>query len=106
MRTLIPTLVMVAFSASLGAQTSQAIVTPPAPEDYSYRPDGRRDPFASLVGTGVDTRVTSKKGEGPAGFMVGEISVRGIMQSRGGLIAMVQGPDEKTYLIHQGDKLA
>jgi len=41
-----------------------------------------------------------------AGFTVGEISVRGIMQSRGLLVAMVHGPDDKTYLIHQGDKLA
>ena len=109
MRSLIPSLVIAALSASVGAQTTRAIVTPPAlpaAEDYSYRPDGRRDPFASLVGSGTDTRGAGKKGEGPAGFMVGEISVRGVMQSRGGLVAMVQGPDEKTYLIHQGDKLA
>ena len=36
---------------------------------------------------------------------LGEISVRGIMQSRGTLIAMIQGPDTKTYIVHQGDKL-
>ena len=34
-----------------------------------------------------------------------EISVRGIMQSRGSLVAMVQGPDNRTYIVHQGDKL-
>ncbi len=34
-----------------------------------------------------------------------EISVRGVLQSRGSLIAMIQGPDNKTYLVHQGDKL-
>ena len=28
------------------------------------------------------------------------------MQSRGGLVAMVQGPDKKTYIVHQGDHLA
>jgi Tfp pilus assembly protein PilP len=38
--------------------------------------------------------------------MVCDISVRGVMQSRGALVAMVQGPDNRTYLIHQGDKLA
>ena len=27
------------------------------------------------------------------------------MQSRGALIAMIQGPDNKTYIVHQGDKL-
>ena len=26
-------------------------------------------------------------------------------QSRGALIAMIQGPDNKTYIVHQGDKL-
>ena len=79
---------------------------PPAPpESYVYRPDGRRDPFLSLVGTGTDTRSTSRKGEGPSGMTVGEISVRGIMQSRGALVAMIQGPDNKTYIVHQGDKL-
>ncbi len=30
--------------------------------------------------------------------------MRGIVQSRGTLIAMVQGPDNKTYLVHQGDR--
>ena len=34
-----------------------------------------------------------------------ELSVRGVMQSRSGLIAMVQGPDNKTYIVHPGDKL-
>ena len=34
-----------------------------------------------------------------------EISVRGVMQSRGLLVAMIQGPDNKTYIVHQGDKL-
>ena len=36
---------------------------------------------------------------------VAEISVRGVMQSRGSLVAMIQGPDNKTYIVHQGDKL-
>jgi Tfp pilus assembly protein PilP len=40
------------------------------------------------------------------GVRVDELSVRGIMQSRERLIAMVKGPDNKTYLLHQGDKLA
>jgi len=35
-----------------------------------------------------------------------EISVRGILQSRGILIAMVQGPDNRTYMLRQGDRLA
>ena len=78
---------------------------PPAPvETYSYDAAGRRDPFLNLLGTGVDGR-SSKKGDGPAGMSSAEISVRGVLQSRGKLIAMVMGPDNKTYIVHQGDKL-
>ena len=88
--------------------------TPPKPapaaaapgETYTYQSAGRRDPFLTLVGTGTDARSSaSRKGEGPAGMTVGEISVRGVMQSRGALVAMIQGPDNKTYIVHQGDKL-
>src|SRR6185295_14628518 len=78
---------------------------PPQGEAYTYRADGRRDPFLSLIGTGSDKSITSRRGEGPSGMTLGEISVRGILQSRGALVAMVQGPDNKTYIVHQGDKL-
>ena len=75
-----------------------------APESYTYQPDGRRDPFLNLLGTGVEPTPTGRKGDGPAGMLVAEISVRGIMQSRGGLVAMVQGPDNRTYIVRQGDR--
>jgi Tfp pilus assembly protein PilP len=78
---------------------------PPAQEAYTYRADGRRDPFLNLLGLGTDAKVTSRKNEGPTGLSVNEISVRGVMQSRGVLVAMIQGPDNKTYIVHQGDKL-
>ena len=76
-----------------------------APATYTYLPDGRRDPFLSLVGTGTEPRSLSRKSEGPSTISVAEISVRGVMQSRGSLVAMIQGPDNKTYLVHPGDKL-
>lgn len=87
------------------AAPAAPVVALPA-DDYAYRPDGRRDPFSSLIGTGPDAHAPTRRNDGPAGFMVGDISVRGVMQSRGALVAMVQGPDNRTYLIHQGDKLA
>ena len=68
-------------------------------------PEGRRDPFVSLVGTGIESSVV-KKGEGPAGMLIAEISVRGIMQSKGAYVAMIEGADKKTYVVHNGDKLA
>lgn len=88
-------------------QSAAAKSAPPAPEAYTYSPDGRRDPFISLIGSGVtaDPRLAGNRREGPAGLGVNEISVRGILQSRGAYVAMIQGPDAKTYIVHQGDKL-
>ncbi len=110
MRLILAILIATTLTASLEAQApmmlQSAVVTPPPPRDaYVYKPEGRRDPFLSLLNGGVDATGT-KKGEGLASFSLAEISVRGIMQSRNALVAMIQGPDNKTYLIHQGDKLA
>ena len=77
----------------------------PPTDTYAYQPAGRRDPFLSLIGTGSESRQASRRGDGPSGMTLAEISVRGIMQSRGALVAMIQGPDNKTYIVHQGDKL-
>ena len=56
------------------------------------------------MGAGTEPRVASRRGEGPSGLSVGDISVRGILQSRGALVAMIQAPDNKTYVVRQGDK--
>jgi Tfp pilus assembly protein PilP len=92
-------------AAPAAAPASPTPAAAPAQEAYTYKPDGRRDPFLNLLGTGTENKLTSHKGEGPAGMTVGEISVRGVLQSRGALIAMIQGPDNRTYVVHQGDKL-
>lgn len=91
--------------AAAAPATPSAASQPPQTENYTYAPEGRRDPFLSLVGTGVDTRSNARRGDGAAGIGVGELTVRGVIQSRTGLIAMIQGPDNKTYIVHQGDKL-
>src|SRR5262249_9152652 len=83
-----------------------AQAAPPPAEPYTYQPAGRRDPFLSLIGGGGTPVGTSRRSEGPAGMMTAEISVSGIVQSRGELVAMVKGPDNKTYIVHHGDKLA
>jgi Tfp pilus assembly protein PilP len=90
-----------------GGQAQPAAQPPKAAgEGYTYEPENRRDPFITLVGTGLETTAVVKKGEGPAGMLVSEISVRGIMQSKGAYVAMVEGPDKKTYVVHSGDRLA
>jgi type IV pilus assembly protein PilP len=80
---------------------------PTPPDPYSYDPDGRRDPFLSLLGVGADCGgAAPRRGDGVAGMTTAEISVRGILQSRGISIAIVQGPDNRTYMLRQGDRLA
>jgi type IV pilus assembly protein PilP len=101
-------LVVAAAAPVLAAEQNQAdapVAGPAAP--YTYNPDGRRDPFQSLTGTGGDQKSPPPRaGEGLAGMTVDEVTVRGVMQSRGQFVAMVQGPDKRTYLIRQGDKLS
>jgi Tfp pilus assembly protein PilP len=77
----------------------------PATESFTYQADGPRDPFLNLLGTGPEPRPVGRRSDGLAGLALGEITVRGIMQSRDALVAMVAGPDNKTYIVHQGDRL-
>jgi Tfp pilus assembly protein PilP len=88
--------------ASPAADPSETGPTPA--EGYTYQADGRRDPFLNLLGTGSEPRNAGTRNEGPAGMTVAEISVRGVLASRGSLIAMIEGPDKKTYVVHTGDK--
>jgi Tfp pilus assembly protein PilP len=89
------------------APVSVAGFAAPGSSPYAYSADGRRDPFQNLAGTGGDSKTPPKPpAAGIAGIRVEDLSVRGIMQSRDQLVAMIQGPDSRTYLIHQGDKLA
>jgi type IV pilus assembly protein PilP len=79
--------------------------TPPTPA-YSYNPEGRRDPFVSLVARGADGAGarSGKRAEGLAGLMVGEIALKGILQSGTGLLAIVQAPDGKSYVVRPNDR--
>jgi len=79
---------------------------PPAPESYSYKSEGRRDPFLSLVNRAVlsENRPSTKKPEGLRGLSWDEASLRGIFQGRKGPVALVQGPDTKTYQVRVGDQ--
>ena len=83
---------------------------PVPPPNFEYAPQGRRDPFISLINRGKDTNESKgtavKRAEGVPGMLVGELTVRGIMQTRGNWVAMVSGPDNKVYTVRAGDKLA
>ena len=86
----------------------------PAPGGYSYNPQGRRDPFVSLVkpvGPG------GQKGPRPAGipgFLIQEVALKGVVKTSGGglgpasgagYIAILQGTDGKSYFVTVGQRL-
>lgn len=92
-----------------GAPSTPAPVAAEAPpssaDAFSYRPEGRRDPFVSLLSRGADTHPTGSRVEGAAGLTVSEISVRGLLQTPDGFVAIVQGPDNKAFLVRPNDRL-
>ncbi len=90
--------------APVSAATAAQAATPAAPA-YTYSPDGRRDPFISLAGRGSDGKPTGARPAGVAGLLINEIGIKGIVRDHSGFIAMVQGPDNRTYVIRAGDRL-
>jgi Tfp pilus assembly protein PilP len=79
------------------------------PQGFTYDPAGRRDPFVSLVRRGTNTQkptLGGARGPGLAGLESGEINLKGTIATQGGFVAIVQGSDNKTYIVRAGDKLA
>jgi len=68
---------------------------------FSYDPAGRRDPFRSLL----SGRLREDLGDRPPGLRgmaVEEIKLQGIMRLPDGYVAMIQGTDNQSYLLHAG----
>ena len=79
---------------------------PPPATAYTYNPEGRRDPFVSLVGRGsADGRTAANRPPGVPGLMIAEVRIKGILRDRTGYVAMIQGADNKTYTVKAGDRL-
>jgi type IV pilus assembly protein PilP len=113
MTTLVIAIVALAAQQPAGTPTpappaaAQAVAPKPAvaeAEPYTDDPQGRRDPFVSLVGRGSEPLPTSRAA-GVPGLLVSEVTVKGIIRDRNGFLAMIQAPDTKTYLVRSGDKL-
>ena len=69
---------------------------------YTYDASGRRDPFLSLDHASDPRANTGGK---MAGLMINEATVKGVVKSRGRMLAMVQAPDNKTYIVRASDRL-
>jgi type IV pilus assembly protein PilP len=86
-------------------QTLQEILDEPTGgETYRYDPQGRRDPFQSLIGP-TPKLDKSNRPDGVPGFLIDEMKLQGVVKTRQGLlVAMVGGPDNKGYIVRVGDK--
>jgi Tfp pilus assembly protein PilP len=86
-----------------------AAEAPIEPPGFTYNPEGRRDPFVSLVRRGATTTRTgvsaAARPGGLAGLETAEVNLRGTVRSREGFVAILQGADQKTYIVRAGDKL-
>ena len=91
--------------ATTGTPTPVPAPAPDPVAPYTYDPQGRRDPFVSLLARGSDPGSATTRPAGLPGLLISEVAVKGIVRDRSGFIAMVQGPGTKTFIVHTGDKL-
>jgi Tfp pilus assembly protein PilP len=96
-------------SAGRGSKTdaqpnTDQLIEPPG---FAYAPEGRRDPFTSLLRRGSDSRAaaSSLRPSGLSGLGAEEITLRGTVRSPEGFVGILQGADQKTYIVRAGDKL-
>jgi Tfp pilus assembly protein PilP len=96
-------------SGAPGATAAAPDATAPAPkvEGFAYRPEGRRDPFVSLLRRGTQSaQVPGIRLAGLKGLTASEVTLRGTLASQGGYVAILQGADSKTYIVRPGEHLA
>jgi Tfp pilus assembly protein PilP len=78
------------------------------PQGYTYDPQGKRDPFVSLLRRGGDLQRTAADGLRPAGLAgleTSEVTLKGTIATQGSYVGILQGSDQKTYIVKAGDKL-
>ena len=86
----------------------------PAPGGYAYNPQGRRDPFISLVKPVGPQGTKGPRPAGIPGFLIQEVALKGVVKTAGGgmgvaqgagYIAILQGTDGKSYFVNVGQRL-
>ena len=94
-------------AAPANSPDAKPSLPPLEPQGYTYDPDSRRDPFVSLLRRGGETRrdTIGPHAAGLAGMETNEVALKGIIASGTSYVAVVQGVDNKTYIVHVGDKL-
>lgn len=88
-----------------GAPAAAPAAPPRLGAGYAYDPSGRRDPFRALDALDPSRVNNGGKAAGLAGLAIAEATVKGVVKSRGRMLAMVQSPDNKTYIVRASDRL-
>jgi type IV pilus assembly protein PilP len=94
-------------AATPAAPTATATPSAVEPQGYTYDPQGRRDPFVSLLRRGSDVPRTGPgaRPNGLAGLETSEVTLKGTIASQGTYVGILQGSDQKTYIVKAGDRL-
>ena len=79
----------------------------PDPSGYGYNPQGRRDPFVSLLkpvsaDEGMETR---RPRPGTEGFLIQEVALKGIVHTPKGYTAVLLAIDGQSYFVREGQRL-
>ena len=75
------------------------------PALYSYDSEGRRDPFVSLLARGGDLPSSRERPDGLVGLSVNEVALRGVVLSDGAYLAILEAPDNRTYIVRVANRL-
>jgi Tfp pilus assembly protein PilP len=94
-----------AETTTVSAQKAAPPSTPAPARSYTYDASGRRDPFINLDRASDPKGSARDKLAGLAGLAINEATVKGVVKSQGRLVAMVQAPDNKTYIVRPNDRL-
>jgi Tfp pilus assembly protein PilP len=78
---------------------------PPGQGGYAYQPQGRRDPFVSLLKPVSADQGPGKRPPGINGFLIQEVALKGIVKDAKGYTAMLLGTDNRSYFVKVGQRL-
>jgi Tfp pilus assembly protein PilP len=115
MRISLPIVIAISFGTPVAAQSVPTATVAPAQaapakveeKGYTYNPEGRRDPFVSLLRRAADTDRTPAgvRPGGLAGLAAGEVALKGVLRGQEGYLGILLGADKKSYIVRPGDRL-